>query len=241
MEAVDGGRGLQMQEALKRARELARAGSYGEAAEIFERVLDENDDAGLRPRLELGFARLLSGDLPGARAVRDRLSAVLDEGTRLSDELRPLWERFCELLEGVARRVVVGSVAAAMIAGCAPSGEPAGKAKGPATISQPAGEATEASQEESAESTKPATAALDLPGPRKPRPGFSAHRYSAGVRIDLDLRPQADPKPTPPKPHPDLDALNGPKRPKPGFSAHRYSAGVRIDPSAFGVKKSDRD
>jgi len=156
---------------LERARGLARSGDYRQAAMAFRRYLDETQDRSVQVQLELGYALLLAGDTTGARRIYDALVDVVAAMTELPERLLELWRRFAALVAETPRRVVVTGMAAALVAGCTPSG--GGTVEQPKPVPPPS------------VSAAPTVAPI--------QPTFSSHRYSGGVALDqLQLQKQLD-------------------------------------------------
>lgn len=222
---------------LAEARGHAREGRYRQAASLFAAHLEGRAaDEALQERIELGFALLLAGDGAGARAVHDALVAVVARLGSVPRRVAELWERFASLVAGARRQVALTGMAAAVVlsSGCGGAAAPAADASSgsrPVAESPAVPDGPPAPQVGSAPQVP-----SSIPAPTR---GFSAHRYSGGVALDLKLDelvaetaaaaataaatvvPTATAVPAP--------TFTLPPTVRPGFSAHRYSGGVALD------------
>ena len=180
---------------ITRARRLARAGRYGEAARCFAAHLETKPvSEALQEHIEFGFALLLAGDDAGARRAYERLRRVVASMQDLPNQVKRLWERFTNLVVGARRQVVLASVTAIVMtaSGCgggASSGGAAGSA--PAADSSPQ-MVQPAETDHAGQQDEPADGVQELLHQELQRPdrdeGYSAHRYSGGVFLPTERR-----------------------------------------------------
>lgn len=177
--------GTNVMNSRRQAEKLMRGRRFARAIPLFEMHLRSRPED-VRALLELGICHLLNRSEREFLRIYGKARALLSRMTDLPSDVRRLWRQYRGLAVRVSAAALV--MGAAALPGCSPEGgsrDADQSSSGVLNADEPDQNPTQAADV----ADVPADTEQQVTGPgeepRPPRPVYSGHRYSAGVRPPL--------------------------------------------------------